>query len=230
MLFFFRYYQYGSIEGNNEFQLFAIADEHGESRIARSLGEEEFLAFFEHDTKLKVLSTYTTRRPLSFDNIIPDGVCLNPETGEPALALFYHGCFYHSCQCTVEELRQTEHSLNPFGVAHKEVRRRFECQKQTLEKNHGIPKHRIVVMRECQWKRLKTASLTEFETVEERTRAEKVRRFLKENFQRRPDRMQIRSALVGGKVDCYNLRYSREATPTRGCAYVDLNSLYPRCV
>jgi hypothetical protein len=141
-----------------------------------------------------------------------DGWCPETETVYEFLGCVVHGhnVENHTCPLT-RHLREDQ--KNPFGRVYGDVHREWKERKEQLVK--GGHCKRVIHIWECEWKKMKKEKNND-----------SVKNFLREQKRlggdTRPlERLNIRQALRGGRVEPYRLVWSRRTNQGRQLAYID---------
>lgn len=172
--------------------------------------ELEWLSWLVHRGHSIPYSAHTALGQFKLGSYYPDG--FNPETKTVyeflGCAVHFHGYQSPSCELCRKMNRD---STNPFGAKCETVYLNWEKKKEFYAKKG----YRVVHIWECEYA-LK--------------RKDEAKEFLERHYyaERRPrERLRIRSALRGGRVEAFRLLYHQDQNRSTTFRYVDKNSLYP---
>lgn len=197
----------------NKFQIFAIKNEFGTNGKEVSLQEYEWSCYQQHkfpDLKYRSAFSHPNGQKY-FPETIPD---LYSEISKEAL--FYCGCYYHghfeNCLINSNASATTNNTL--LGKTYSQLNEEFEKKVTDLLINHPNEIDSIKIFWECQYLASKNSD-------------ESLKSFLTNTFKPHPMiRLNPRSAVRGGFLECFALKYIQSENPSETFYCLDINGLY----
>jgi hypothetical protein len=196
--------------GMSEASLYLIADPTNARKSSRQ--EMEWLDYQQHllpgDWTIQTASN-DIRGQAKRGPFFVDGWCRENGTAYEFLGCIVHGHNVERGNCPLtRHLREDQ--KNPFGRVYSDVHREWMDRKRELLAMSDC--RSVVYIWECQWKKMKKEDELVRQFIQERKRTCRDKPF---------ERLAVRQALRGGRVEPYRLVWTRQTCPNRRLAYVD---------
>ncbi len=197
----------------NNYEIFAIKNEFGTNGKEVSLQEYEWACFQQHkfpDLNYRSAFSHPNGQKY-FLETIPD--LYSDITKE---AIFYCGCYYHghfeNCLINPRANASTKNTL--LGKTYLQLNNEFEKKVTDLLLNHPNEIDSVKIFWECNYLASKNTD-------------EILKSFLNNHFKSRPlIRLCPRSAVRGGFLECFALKYIKSENPADTFYCLDINGLY----